>query len=485
MGPRARKKMQRDRIIMNNPKVINKSKFIDNFGIINRKNPWQKQSHLKRRNINNNQRKNGNNHNHNRTNTTNNKNNNYQLTKSRKKPNVWGNKHFDADKQEMKNIGDIFVYKMPFKDRDQPCIQNGWLSLSGCRADMRRASKPGSVICGVSCNDDANYVNNKIEFMTIVDKKMNSTVYFNGSLNVISAKNNPFYRKRRDCKYMLADGDKQTIKIIPGENERGGMLEFIYWISRIPKNVFGDKEVIMSRKFITFFNDAGPPLSKALVQRLKQKRRSFTIESEFRPELLAIMVNYAGKRRINGANKWLLSSTARIPRMLGSDNELMMIWTSTISLHDIYEYLDGMDIPDNAARKNAKRKGVKTVKSMSLGKLTHFGQGYLSTKTIKHSKLFIMASKWGAQRGLKYGGDFTAICFNKNFQCAPHIDQYNVGMNKIIGFGPYVKGELRVGNDVIDIHNKLVEFDPKTEHEVLPFSGTRYSMTFFTSMSSN
>ena len=69
---------------------------------------------------------------------------------------------------------------------------------------------------------------------------------------------------------------------------------------------------------------------------------------------------------------------------------------------------------------------------------------------------------------------------NKNFQIQPHRDKGNIGESYIIGFGDYSGGELKVENELIDIHDKFFKFDGTNKtHSTLPFKEDRYSIVFF------
>ena len=47
-------------------------------------------------------------------------------------------------------------------------------------------------------------------------------------------------------------------------------------------------------------------------------------------------------------------------------------------------------------------------------------------------------------------------------------------------FGNYSGECLKVGTEQFDIKNNMLTFDPKIKHEVTPFTGKRYTLTFFT-----
>ena len=82
------------------------------------------------------------------------------------------------------------------------------------------------------------------------------------------------------------------------------------------------------------------------------------------------------------------------------------------------------------------------------------------------------------------------IQINKNWWSPPHKDAGNVGESYIVGLGDYEGGRTCVdyGDHIVkyDIKNKFVKFDgSKYEHWTEKFTGTRYSMVFYTHSKSN
>ena len=79
---------------------------------------------------------------------------------------------------------------------------------------------------------------------------------------------------------------------------------------------------------------------------------------------------------------------------------------------------------------------------------------------------------------------FNQVQINKNFSMKKHLDSRNVGKSYLVSFGDYTGGKTRVYRDNgytdLDSNCNPVTFDgSKYYHEVLPFSGTRYSLVFF------
>lgn len=74
---------------------------------------------------------------------------------------------------------------------------------------------------------------------------------------------------------------------------------------------------------------------------------------------------------------------------------------------------------------------------------------------------------------------------NKNYKISKHLDRANKNDSILIGFGDYTQGEITIydNNDIshnYDINMKPVMFNgSKYFHEVIDFSGTRYSFVSY------
>ena len=148
--------------------------------------------------------------------------------------------------------------------------------------------------------------------------------------------------------------------------------------------------------------------------------------------------------------------------------------------------------PKNYTRKNILNEGDKNYEGFVLGIVWSWAHTKTSlepgrclrpsqhTKNPKNAKVYELAKEIAEF-------EFTTIQFNKNYQCAKHIDGNNVGISRIIGLGDYEGGELLVYFDgpdeaptVIDIKNKFYEFNGSEYwHETAPFTGTRFSLVYF------
>ena len=76
--------------------------------------------------------------------------------------------------------------------------------------------------------------------------------------------------------------------------------------------------------------------------------------------------------------------------------------------------------------------------------------------------------------------EYTSITINKNFKCLPHKDKANIKPSLIIGLGNYTGGELNIEGVKYDINaNPLIFNGSLLEHSTEPFTGTRYSIVFY------
>ena len=80
--------------------------------------------------------------------------------------------------------------------------------------------------------------------------------------------------------------------------------------------------------------------------------------------------------------------------------------------------------------------------------------------------------------------EYTSIQVNKNVKCGKHIDRYNKKNSAIIGLGDYTNGELRIYDkkdkyEDININGKFHIFNGSNYHETLDWTGTRYSVVYF------
>jgi hypothetical protein len=70
---------------------------------------------------------------------------------------------------------------------------------------------------------------------------------------------------------------------------------------------------------------------------------------------------------------------------------------------------------------------------------------------------------------------------NRDYASAMHVDKNNLGPSAIVGLGDYHGGRLW-GQDIgeVDIQGRWCTFDGNIPHCTRPFTGTRYSLIFYT-----
>lgn len=81
--------------------------------------------------------------------------------------------------------------------------------------------------------------------------------------------------------------------------------------------------------------------------------------------------------------------------------------------------------------------------------------------------------------------EMNTATLNRDFKCSKHKDRNNKSKSMLIGFGDYTGGETIIYDEsdnpyTYDINNKPIFFDGKKNyHEVLDFSGTRFSLVSY------
>lgn len=144
--------------------------------------------------------------------------------------------------------------------------------------------------------------------------------------------------------------------------------------------------------------------------------------------------------------------------------------------------LEETNFPICFSRKNISEKGIR---AFVLGKVNYRGQKFLNYRTkgpSRYNKKFNSLYKFLRYFIKKYKPffNYTTIQLNKNVLSPPHIDKNNVGTSYIIALGDYSGGNLVIEGKEINIKNKLYKFDGTKAHWITPFTGTRYSLVFFT-----
>lgn len=114
-------------------------------------------------------------------------------------------------------------------------------------------------------------------------------------------------------------------------------------------------------------------------------------------------------------------------------------------------------------------------------KSSHPGR-YITKLKTEHPYLMDIFNEF---RDLYFPGfDFNQVQINRNFSMKKHLDSKNLGKSYLVSFGDYIGGQTRVyrDNDYVDLDSNCnpVTFNgSKYYHEVLPFTGTRYSLVFY------
>jgi len=138
--------------------------------------------------------------------------------------------------------------------------------------------------------------------------------------------------------------------------------------------------------------------------------------------------------------------------------------------------------PLNSSRVNVSQN--KTT-SFALGEVNYRGQKKMDGKTRgpsrfnrKFPELFTLLKDliklW------KPDFPYTTIQVNKNVVSMPHIDKNNIGPSYGIALGDFYGGELVIEGSNFCIKNKFKKFNGTLGHWITPFSGTRYSLIYFT-----
>lgn len=131
-------------------------------------------------------------------------------------------------------------------------------------------------------------------------------------------------------------------------------------------------------------------------------------------------------------------------------------------------------------RKNAMKDPNKGEYSIQFGKVfARFKGKKDSINNFKYPNVYMYLQNLASFIDPKF--EYTSICVNKNFECKAHVDKNNIGTSLILGVGDYYGGELNVEGVKYDIKNQILYFDgSKQLHWVEPFSGTRYSIIWYT-----
>jgi len=173
---------------------------------------------------------------------------------------------------------------------------------------------------------------------------------------------------------------------------------------------------------------------------------------------------------------------------------------------DVVSILELWNFRKNTKRKNVLPEGKHFVSSEMLGltKIRIYNRFVVAANTRKFplvTKLLCRFLDDNPPKGLEIGTrfPFTTVCINKDYAATRHRDKNNVGMTVLRGLGNYRGGQVKhwpqdpgrrklpdvaqLAADeavVIDTKHHSVCMDSTQAHEVMPFSGKRYSLVYFT-----
>ena len=148
---------------------------------------------------------------------------------------------------------------------------------------------------------------------------------------------------------------------------------------------------------------------------------------------------------------------------------------------DVLKLLNKIEFPVNKTRANVKRTSRTKVLGMAVGVVQVRFRDYarLSKYTRDHPHIVKALVDFAKQTIPNFR--FTTIQINKNNQTALHVDRNNLGPSAMIGLGNYEGGEIWIADEGIkSFKNKFCFFDGNEPHGTMPFTGTRYTLVYFT-----
>jgi len=173
---------------------------------------------------------------------------------------------------------------------------------------------------------------------------------------------------------------------------------------------------------------------------------------------------------------------------------------------DVVSILELWKFRRNTKRSNVLPVGKQFVYSEMLGltKIRMYNSFVVAANTRKFPLVTKLLCKFlddNPPKGLEVGTrfPFTTVCINKDYAAKRHRDNNNIGMTVFRGLGDYTGGQVKHWpwdpgrqqlpdvNDlaleearVLDTKRRTVCVDSTKAHEVMPFSGKRYSLVYFT-----
>lgn len=151
----------------------------------------------------------------------------------------------------------------------------------------------------------------------------------------------------------------------------------------------------------------------------------------------------------------------------------------------VLDALESVEFPESR-RRNVRQLGDDhRAMGMCLGMTECYVRGPVVSRSVRDRPCLALLLCLFARRELP-GFDFTSIQVNKDYAAALHVDRNDAGDSRIIGLGDYVGGQLWLDDGshggcgrVADLRDQWLGFDGNLPHKVLPFSGRRYTIVFF------
>lgn len=179
----------------------------------------------------------------------------------------------------------------------------------------------------------------------------------------------------------------------------------------------------------------------------------------------------------------------------GSD-DITLALSGPITYSQLLGALSRIEFPVQSSRTNVIREGASPPRGLVLGAVNiraHGGIQIAQATRDKPNLARLLASFFQYQCG-DPEFTYTTIQINANYQAALHVDKFNLGPSYIVGVGDWeapssqssssaqeLAGKLWVqGCGALDCREAWVAFDGNTPHCTMPFSGTRYTIVYFT-----
>ena len=146
-------------------------------------------------------------------------------------------------------------------------------------------------------------------------------------------------------------------------------------------------------------------------------------------------------------------------------------------IKELFLMLEATQLPINLKRLNS---GIGISQSFGLIKRRKEKGLHSSQNNTIYPELYKKLLEFG-YKYVHHNRTFTSIQVNKNYQSKPHIDKYNKGLSYIVGLGDYEGGELILNSYRFNIKYEPLLFNGRIwEHATSSFTGTRYSLIYFT-----